>query len=474
MASLFDILPQDLFKPLASPTRRFYADLLLTLNEKTFSLAADAPRRNDVISEIASFLRGYELANGPLKEEGEALTSDEDRARAIYLRLIETGWFIETKDRYIRLVDIDPDATGLLHVLGTIQRGETRSYGGAVVGVLSALENAAANPQDRSENIRNALRMAQDFLAHMRLVSVSLRKLEDYILRKEALHDIFKAFFEDFVHRHLITDFKTLHTKTNPFRFRSAIIRQSQQMSASSLLVHALGEAYVREGRASRQAEGETAVQTDLATIVTIFENTENHLTAIDNTVAQIERRILNTARYMDRTGRSSEAKIIAAMKAVASVAGGNREVPVQLAMVPHILPMGPPHVPAPRRERLPVQVSEVKVAKPDEAFNAFMAAKSEYTRLTRVTPKGFFDFIDKLLATRDTVRGRDIPIHNVQDFAHFQRLREINGIFDGQAARRYEIVHLPVRLKNEWIECQDFEITRRATAKKGLERNAA
>jgi hypothetical protein len=474
MASLFDILPQDLFKPLASPSRRFYADLLLTLNEKTFSLAADAPRRNDVIAEIASFLRGYEIINGPLKEEGEALTSDDDRARSCYARLVETGWFIETKDRYIRLVDIDPDATGLLHVLGTITRGETRSYGGAVVGVLSALENAKDNPQDRSENVRNALRLAQDFLAHMRLVSVSLRKLEDHILRKEALHDIFKAFFEDFVQRHLITDFKTLHTKINPFRLRSAIIRLAQQMSGSPLTVHALGEAYVREGRAARQEAGQTAVLNDLATIITIFENTENHLAAIDGTVAQIERRILNTARYMDRTGRSSEAKVIAAMKAIAALPASVDSVNVEMAMVPQTLPMGPPHVPSPRRERQPVQVSVVRDNKRDDAFDAFVAAKAEYAKVTRVTPRGLFEFIDQLLAGREHIRGSDIPIHNVHDFIHFQRLRELGGIFDGQAARRYSIVHLPSRLKNEWIECQDFEIKLRQSGRKGMERDAA
>lgn len=474
MASLFDILPPDLFKPLASPTRRFYADLLLSLNDKTFSLAANAPRRSDVLGDISSFLKSWESANGPLKEDGEVLTSDEDRARSIYLRLVDTGWLLESKDRYIRLVDIDPDATGLLHVLGAITRGETRTYGGAVIGVLSALESATANPQERSENIRNALRFAQDFMAHMRLVSVSLRKLEDYILRKESLHDIFKAFFEDFVQRHLITDYKTLHTKTNPFRFRSAIIHQAQQMSSKALTIHALGEAYVREDRAKTQEEGVRAVLNDLAMIITIFENTEAHLAAIDGTVTNIERRILNTARYMDRTGRSSEAKIIAAMKAVAAAPAGKDGMSINVAMVPQTLPMGPPHVPTPRREKPPIQVSAVRETPRDEAFDAFIAAKSEYVRITRVTPKGLFEFIDRLLDSREEIKGSNIPIHDVHDFFCFQRLREINCIFDGQAARRYSIVHLPSRIKNEWIECQDFVITRRQAAKKGLERNAA
>jgi hypothetical protein len=474
--ALFDILPTDLFKPLASPSRGFYADLLLSLHEKTFGLTAEAPRRTDVLYEIAAFQRNWERDNGQVKddEENQTTLSDEDRARAIYKRLIETGWLIESKDRYIRLVDIDPDAAGLLHVLSAINRGENRTYGGAVVGVLSALENAAANPAERSENIRNGLKGARDFLAHMRIVSVSLRKLEEFILRRETLHDIFKAFFEDFVQRHLITDFKTLHTKTNPFRFRSRIIHQANQIASSALLMQALAEAYAKEGRSATLESGRTDVQSDLAEIIAIFDGTENHLAAIDATVSRIEKRILNTARYMDRAGRNAEARLIETIKAISAAPTPDGYIPLKLPHLPTSLPIGPPHIPAPRRPKPPIEVSEVKEVVKDPAFEAFTAAKSEYTRITRVTPKAMFEFVDKILAGRSEIKGSDISIHTVEEFVCFQRLREIPSLFDGIAATRYELEILPTRLKNPWIECQDFILRPRVVAKKGIARNAA
>lgn len=475
--ALFDILPTDLFKPLASPSRGFYADLLLSLHEKTFGLTADAPRRTDVLYEIATFQRNWERDNGQVRDEDEGQgggLSDEDRARAIYKRLIETGWLIESKDRYIRLVDIDPDAAGLLHVLSSINRGETRTYGGAVIGVLSALENAAANPQERSENIRNALKGARDFLSHMRIVSVSLRKLEEFILRRETLHDIFKAFFEDFVQRHLITDYKTLHTKTNPFRFRSRIIHQSNQIASSPLLIQALAEAYANESRSATVEAGRADVQKDLAEIIAIFDGTENHLAAIDATVSRIEKRILNTARYMDRAGRNAEARLIETIKAISAASTPDGFISLKPPHLPLSLPVGPPHIPAPRRPKPPIQVSEVKEVPKDPAFEAFSAAKSEYTRITRVTPKTMFEFVDRVLEGRTEIRGSDISIHTVEEFVCFQRLREIPSLFDGVAATRYELELLPDRIKNPWIECQDFILRPRVAAKKGVTRNAA
>jgi hypothetical protein len=460
---LFDVLPDELFRPLASPSRRFFAALLLSLHEKTFSMSANAPRRADVLAEIADFTARYETQVGSVGEDIPQ-TSREERARGVYQRLLDTGWLIEHKDRYIRLVDLDPDASGLLHVLASIMRGNTRSYGGAVISVLSALENAAANPTERSENISNAVRASYDFLAHMRLVSVSLRKVEDKILRQDNLRDFYRSFFEDFVEKHLVADFKTLHTKNNPFRFRSAIIRQARGISSSPLLVMKLGEAYHAEGRAASAAMGQVAVLDDLAVIVNTFESTEGHLAAIDATAANIEKRMMNTARYMDRVGRSSEASIIEAMKTVAAVE--TDVVPVTTAMAFRSLPIGPAHISMPRREKPPVDTSTVRVSVKEPAFERFLAAKADYLTRTKVTPTGFIAYIEKVIGNATSVRGSDIVIDGpdeVDDFISFQRLREIATIFDGSISRKFDIELLPERITNDWIDCQDFVIRRKS-----------
>jgi len=465
--ALFDVLPPDLFKPLASPTRRLTADLLLHLQSRTFGLAADAPRRTDVLKEIGDYILRWEAQYGPAGNDDDtpSATSVEDRARNLYQRLVDTGWLIEHKDRYIRLVDLDPDASGLLHVLGRIERGETRSYGGAVIAVLSALENAAANPVERSENVRNALSGAHDFMAHMRMVSVSLRKVEERILRQQSLRDIFKHFFEDFVERHLIADFKTLHTKDNPFRFRSSIIRQAQSMSADPLTILALAEAYHREGRAPSLKAGEEAILRELAQIIEIFESTERHLGAIDGTAARIERRIMNTARYMDRVGRKSEAKLAEAMRALARASDPEDGIPVRTALLPRAMPIGPAHIPTPRRERAPIAPTAVREELRDPAMDRYATAKAEYVRLTRVTPKGMGAYVESALGRKASVRGSEIRIGDVADFVNFQRLRELGSIFDGALARRYEIELLDGRISNDWITCQDFVIRRRKEA---------
>lgn len=335
-----------------------------------------------------------------------------------------------------------------------------------MIGVLSSLESAAANPSERSENVRNAVRGARDFLAHMRMVSVSLRKVEERIVRQDNLRDLFRHFFEDFVQRHLIADFKTLHTKDNPFRFRASIIRQAETMAASPLTAFSLGEAYWREGRAANAQDGEAAVRADLSAIAAIFEGTEAHLSAIDATATRIERRIMNAARYMDRAGGNKEARIVEAMKAVSAKAGQDG-VDVASPFVARSLPYGPSHIPTPRREKPPVERRAIREVRKDLAMEAFLAAKSEYSRRTRVTPQRLAEYLDRIMADAVAIKGSAIRIEGVDDFVSFQRLRELPSIFGGEIAKRYQIEFLQDRIANDWIECQDFIIRHRRQGKR-------
>ena len=294
----------------------------------------------------------------------------------------------------------------------------------------------------------------------MRTVSVSLRRAEERILAQPTLRDLFRHFFEEFVERHLIRDFKTLHTHENPFRFRSGIISQADRMAHDEALLVSLGRSYAREGRAADEAAGVEKVREELAQIVGVFEASEAHLAAIDETVSRIERRIVNTARYMDRAGRASEVNVADALRAVAAVSCDT--IDVATAFLPRGLPIGPPHIPAPRPERPAVGQTVIHDIARDPAALLYAQAKEEYVRRTRVTAPVLADYVERSLGEAPEIHGRDMPVETVDDFVAFQRLREIPSIFGGALARRYELVLLPGRCSNDWISCQDFLIRRR------------
>jgi hypothetical protein len=133
--------------------------------------------------------------------------------------------------------------------------------------------------------------------------------------------------------------------------------------------------------------------------------------------------------------------------------------------LLPRILPLGPPHVPAPRRDKPPVAAVPLRDLPPDPAAVLYARAKDEYVRRTRVTAPVLSAYVERVLAGRSEVRARDVTLSSVDDFVAFQRLRELPSIFGGLLSKRYEIEFLEDRCANRWIACQDFVIRRRPGA---------
>ncbi len=294
---LFAQLPDELFKPLASPSRGFNAALLLHLHRRV--LGAEPVRKAELLAEIGDFAAGW---SDPEVSGDEPISADPtERRTALYRRLLDTGWLIERRERYVPVVEFDPEARLLLEELSRLERGETRSYGGAVLEVLGGLESALSDPGSRSEALANAARASAAFLAHVRGLAAGMRKVEERILREPDRAKTFRLFFEDFVERHLISDYRTLHTRFNPFRFRASVVREAGRALRDALTVRALAEGLIREGRSPDLDAAQRAVRADLAQILTVFEGLDNHLDAVDAVVARLERRIAAALHVMDR-----------------------------------------------------------------------------------------------------------------------------------------------------------------------------
>jgi hypothetical protein len=74
-------------------------------------------------------------------------------------------------------------------------------------------------------------------------------------------------------------------------------------------------------------------------------------------------------------------------------------------------------------------------------------------------------DVRDRLLAQGGPVRGSGIRIADVDAFVIFQRLREIDVLFDGILTTRYRLSRVAGRVSNGWLDCPDFLVERRNPA---------
>jgi hypothetical protein len=462
---LFGSLPADLFRLLSGSARWFYASLLEYLDGVVFSVPGEILSKRALIEAIREFIEreardlrldGEEAGAGPV--EGA-----DPRPFLAYNRLVSTGWLVEFRDRYRRIVDMNANARLVLGVLLDIKAGRTRSYGGEVVQVLALLESAKRNPDTQSEAVRNAARAAKSFMHHLRAVSGALRQIEDELVAQTDLRVLFRKFFEDFVEKYLIEDFKRLRSSTNPFRFRQRIIDLVADIVADEPLLRLLADAYVRERRAETVGEARDMVAGELAEVSSVFERIEEHLEMIEETDQRVELRIANTVRFMDRIAETRTERTIEAFRLLGRT---NLPLDAEIDVAPSFITAAPvlgrDNLFQQKRRAAAIGPQKIRRAMPDPAMLAYRAALDAYRGRATVTPTRMADWLERAMGDRIEIEAQELPLETLDDFFVFERLRDAARIADGALVPFYTVEVTPGRVfESDWITCPHFRIRR-------------
>ncbi len=465
METIFRQLPENIFKPLATPNKQLYSRLLLYLYREVLGdMTGNLPSKRVLIQEIAQYLENWQTEYTLQDDvEDDLAKQDADQRRSsVYRRLVETGWLIEHRDGYRQLVDFNAEARLLLQEIGRIESGQAQSYGSAVINVLSNMESAFGNPEDRSEGISNAARFSGEFLQHIRTVAAAVRKMEELIIKQKDLHNIFESFFDDYVEKYLIRDIKTLHTQNNPFRFKNKIVALVYDLYEDEVKRYRLENAYIKEGRSPDRERASALLFQELRIIETVFENIDQNLRIIENTNLRLQRRISNTVRYMDRVGYAAVDRIKEAIRTVAALPLGMKEEVDVSAPVPLALrPVGIQDLyqkPSPKAD---IEQRVIRKRKPDPALRAYEAAKREFFKQVMPSKAHIASFLEKALGDSNSVDAKDITIETLDDFVVFQRLRELPYLYGGVFADHYAVEMKEGMYESDWLECRDFTIRR-------------
>jgi hypothetical protein len=461
---LFGHLPLDLFRLLSGPsTRLFYADLLEHLEAEVFAWSAAVVPQAEVLNAVKEFVdrqgRGV-----PIEEEAGVADSgaQDGRAYLAYRRLVDTGWLVEHRDRYRRVVDFDGHARTVLQFLLDIKAGRTRSYGGEVLQILAALESARNDAQSKSENIRNAARSSRSFMNHLRSVASAMRAVEREIAATSGVSSLFRRFFEDFVAEHLVEDYKRLHTQSNPLRFRMQISEVCEQILGDALRMDELAIGYVKEGRAPDKMAARQTIEGEIGIVLKAFSTLDEHLALIQGINRRIEMRVRNTVRHMDRIAEADTDGPVAAMRALAGVRATS--VPVgPLPIIRDSALIGPAQLYQNARKRIPAERKPIRRPVPDPAFLLFQDELAKYRERMLVTPDRIRAYLVRALVGRTVARAADLPLNGLDDFIVFERLPMMGGLGDDDLAREFSVVTDPtMTFSNPWISCPDFTVRRR------------
>ena len=474
MTQLFDRLPDRLFSPLASPNRRVYGALLLDLYPLFFDqIHSDVfPSRETVRQEIEERLAVMAAAwqDEPDAAPVPAPTSEPEGnpAAQAYRRLLMAGWIEEEMEGYRVRVTVPPAVGTLWASLMEVARPDRVFYGGMVLSIFNNVQRAWEEPQAQVLALRQAAREARRFIQHLNTMIYGLKGLLGEISGCDDHRRILSRFFDDFVERILVQDYKRLKTRNNPFRYRQQILQRVRELEYDLERKQSLVAGYLEQTGESDSESAWQSINDDIRQLRDVFERLDGHLDRVDRFRARVERRVADTVRYLDRTQPGMATRIAGLLRGLGprlAGLGDGEATPLTLPLI-DVLPVGPQSLKEAPRHHRPPEPRPLVSPPVDPAMQARQQALRAYLDRRRIDPKRIALYLERQLAGRGHIDGAAMTIASVEDFIAFTHVRHL-GYLPGAARLRqaYRIEPRDGLIDNDWLRCPNFAVLRRQLA---------
>ena len=479
MNQLFDLVPERLFSPLSGGNRRIYASLILDLYPLFFDqIHADVfPSKETVRHEIEERLAAMSFSWQDDDEQPSLQDKDNNYPAIAYRRLLDAGWFEEESEGYQVRVAVPPAVGTLWTCLVEITRPDQVFYGGIVLSIYNNVQKAIEDPEEQVLALRQAAQEARRFLQHLNTMIYGLKGLLGDISNVTDHRTILSHFFDDFVERILVQDYKRLKTRNNPFRYRQQILSLIRDLEFDVDKKKRLVDAFMSQAGSDDSERAWQAINNDIDKLRAVFEQVDSHLSRVDRYRAKVERRVADTVRYLDRSQPGMATHIAGLLKQLAPVLTERPDDFEPFVTFPliDVLPIGPQSLREAPRNRIPPEPRPLRTHKLDPAVQERQKLLRAYLDKRRIDPKRIASYIERQLGDRDSISGSELTVYGVEDFIAFTHVRHLAYLPGAQRlARHYTIERQEGWVDNDWVKCPDFIVYRRGSERSGGAVNAA
>ncbi len=419
-----DRISNNLFKPLASKNARLYGIGLHALYKRLIESQESGDECTP--KEAKDFIR-RELFNQSQtiewQEEDELIAdTDTDLAGRIYNRLRDTDWLIEMDEiGYRRITSFPPDAAQLLNALSSLGEQGELDLGSICLGVYSSLKNVLESPRENAHLISFAAKSAKTFYAEASALSFTTRELAYRMLNQSKSSEQLDTFFNIFINQVFTRDYKTLHSKDNPYRFRGRILSQSAEIAYDSVVLNEVVNGILSTRNEASAESIQDEVRAELQGITKVFTNIPTLMEGMERYRRSMTRRTREAIRYSYRSTPDIGRRLDAVIGKIASCSAEQFPAPLvgDTFLAAHRLyerPGKKDKAEATALSRPPPPLEQIAR---DRAFKAYLQRRMD-------NPVRLKNYLEKNLGDNAKITSCDMQIDNLDDLLAYLEVRKL------------------------------------------------
>jgi len=308
---LFKRLPDHLFAPLASTNRFQYWSLLCVLHTKRFGPDAPLPPSagflmREITADIAEELQYQDW--DPDGEDVTLATPLAIRAVMVFNRLRDAGWIRVDRVGVREMVTMAPAVSNFMSRLVEFAHTGPEFVSGKIRSIEANLKLLLDENTDGA-SLQEAARQARALLEHVRIAGTNVRDLMMEIGCIDATGEFVRRFFDDYVERMFIGDYKELRTREHPLARRHEILRLVIHVQQTQSLRARLIQWYFEKQAGRDSSRAEAMFERDIQKVEDL-RRIDEYLDRLDDEIRRANKLALAYLDYRLRASRPLDALI--------------------------------------------------------------------------------------------------------------------------------------------------------------------
>ncbi len=308
---LFQIIPEDFFKPLTSKYKTTYIDCLRLIYNTYKTELSFGVDKEVIIAELEHYFDSEAAAEMVFDEDDHEVARDSRaKANAIVRRLKESGWIeYELANDFKVKVNLFDYAATMIESFNRIIKNEELEYQSLVSQIHATLLNQDGYAKPYEYIIKRVIENTEELMVGLKKLNTNIKKHIDAITNEKSAGEIVQDFFV--YHKDIGSKaYHRIKTSDNISHFRSSIVESLYSILNDENIFKRAVQGYMEIEQVSEQAEAQDLLRSRILSIISAFRNYDDIISEIDYKHTKYIGSAVARAKFLLTNTNNAEGKI--------------------------------------------------------------------------------------------------------------------------------------------------------------------